>query len=97
MASGKLLSSSGSLAQCSVMTWRVGWGEGGVQGGGDICIHVAGSLLCMAEKPPQLFQKVLFFLNGCLFVLWLLKYSWFILVSGVWHSDSIFLQLLSFV
>ena len=84
MASGKQLSSSGSLAhQCSVMTGGWDGRQGGVQGGGDICIHVAGSLLCMAEKLPQLFQKVLSFLNGCLFVLWLLKYSWFILVSGV--------------
>ena len=51
-ASGNLLYSTGSSAQCSVVTSRaegtgMGW-EGGPRGSG-ICIHTADSLLCMAE------------------------------------------------
>ena len=37
ITSEKLLHSTGSLVQCSVMACRVGWG-GDVQEGGDICI-----------------------------------------------------------
>ena len=52
IASGKLLYSTGSSAQCSVMTQRGGEGDGGgreAQEGGDICIYMADSLHCTAE------------------------------------------------
>ena len=45
IASGNLLYSTGSSAQCSVM----GGGGREVQEGGDICIHTADSLRCAAE------------------------------------------------
>ena len=51
LASGKLLCSTGSSVQGSVMTW--GWDEdrGGrdTPEGGVICIHIADSLHCTAE------------------------------------------------
>ena len=47
IASGKLLYSTGNLAQCSVMTWRgvvgwgvVGWGGWEVKEGGDVYIQL---------------------------------------------------------
>ena len=51
LANGKLLDSTGSSAPCSVMTWKGGMGAGwrGAQEGGDIGIHPADSLCCIAE------------------------------------------------
>ena len=56
-ASGNLLYSTGSSAQCSVVTsgaegTGMGW-EGGPRGSG-VCIHTADSLLCMAETNTTL-------------------------------------------
>ena len=49
MSSGKLLFSTGSSAQCSVM--RVGMGVRGreAQEGGDRCIHTVGSHSCTVD------------------------------------------------
>ena len=47
IAGGTLLHSSGSSAQCSVMT-PSGGGRGGPRGR-DRCVHMADSLLCTAE------------------------------------------------
>ena len=57
IASGSLLYSTGSSAQCSVVTsgaegTGMGW-EGGPRGSG-VCIHTADSLLCMAETNTTL-------------------------------------------
>ena len=46
IASGKLLYSTGSSAQCSGMTQK---GGREVQNGGDICIHITDSLCSTAE------------------------------------------------
>ena len=46
IAGGKLLYSTGSSAQCSVMTNR---GGREAQEEGDICTHIADSLHCTAE------------------------------------------------
>ena len=55
MASGNLLYSTGSPAQCSVVTQMDGMGgEREVQEGGDICMHIADSLRCTVETNTTL-------------------------------------------
>ena len=53
IASGNLLQSTGSSAQCSGMIWRAGvaWRE--VRETGDLCIRIADSLRWTAELTQQ--------------------------------------------
>ena len=60
MVSGKLLCSTGSSAQCSVMTCRGGMGLGGreAQGRGDTCVHIADSHCC-TQKLAQHYKAII--------------------------------------
>jgi len=54
IASGDLLQSSGSSAQCSVMTWIDGMGWEGGPRGRDIHIYITDSHCCTAETNTAL-------------------------------------------